>query len=121
MFIIFNFNIFLRYNLVIIWQKMQINLNVVQLMQKIQKRKKEYCKRYGVSFLDATVINIFFIFYFFSIAVKLRIFFPEILFLILFFIFYFSYLFFVYFYSLCIYFISFVFTFNLVISNFKFY
>ena len=37
-------NIFLRHNLVIRWQKMQINLNAVQQMQKIQKRKKEYGK-----------------------------------------------------------------------------
>ncbi len=54
---IFNFTIFMV-NGRESWQKMKINQNVVQPIQKIQKRKRAFFKKYGASFLDAIVIRL---------------------------------------------------------------
>jgi hypothetical protein len=45
------------------WQRMKIIKNVAPPKQRTQKKKKAYYKSYGVSFLDATVINFQFLFF----------------------------------------------------------
>lgn len=48
--------------MVIKCQLRKLKLNVAQPTQKIPKKKKDSCKKYGVSFLGVTVTNFLFFF-----------------------------------------------------------
>lgn len=43
-----------------IWRKIQKKQNVAQPKKRIQKKKREFSKKYGVYFSDVIVINFYF-------------------------------------------------------------